>query len=83
MPKRRRAKGKLARKHAVNASLHAQGLSKAGSSLNLKIYSRKHKIGEIEIGRSSPFWYGRNRQKGKRVSWSSFTEMMDELAYGK
>jgi len=77
------SKKRLKAKHAVKAELHVPGLSKAGSSLNLKIYASKLKLGEITIGRGSLYWYGRYRQKRKRVSWTRFADMMDELAYGK
>jgi hypothetical protein len=78
VPKRREQ-----RMHAVKAELQVPGLSKAGSSLSLKIYASKLKLGEIMIGRGSLYWYGRYRQKRKRISWTRFAEMMDELAYGK
>jgi hypothetical protein len=78
VPKRREQ-----RMHAVKAELQVLGLSKAGSSLSLKIYASKLKLGEIMIGRGSLYWYGRYRQKRKRISWTRFAEMMDELAYGK
>jgi hypothetical protein len=67
--------------HTVKAELHVPGLSKAGSSLTLLIYAHKEKIGEIELGRGSLFWRGGKRQKRKRISWSRFAEMMDDLAY--
>jgi len=35
------------------------------------------------LGRGSLFWRGANRQKQKRISWTRFAEMMDELAYEK
>ena len=68
--------------HTVKAALHVPGLSKAGSSLTLHIYARREKIGEIELGRGSLFWRGGKRQKRKRIGWSRFAEMMDDLAYG-
>jgi hypothetical protein len=71
------------RKHTVKAELHVPTLSKAGSSLDLKLYANRIKLGEISIGRGSLYWYGRYRQKRKRISWTRFAEMMDELAYGK
>ena len=37
-------------------------------------------LGELEIGRGALYWTGRNRQKSKRISWTRFAEMMDELA---
>jgi hypothetical protein len=69
-------------KHSVEATFRVPSLSRAGSSLNLEIYADKEKIGTIVLGRGSLYWYGRNRQKGKRISWSRFAQMMDELAYG-
>jgi hypothetical protein len=57
-------------------------LAKAGSSLDLEIYAADEKLGTLIIGRGSLYWYGRNRHKSNRISWSRFAEMMDELAYG-
>ena len=68
--------------HTVRAALHVPGLSKAGSSLTLLIYAHMEKIGEIELGRGSLFWRGGKRQKRKRIGWTRFAEMMDDLAYG-
>jgi hypothetical protein len=58
-------------------------LARAGSSLDLEIYEAKQKIGTLVIGRGSLYWYGRNRRIRKRIAWTRFAEMMDELAYGK
>jgi hypothetical protein len=66
----------------VKADLANFDLAKAGSSLNLQIYAAGEKIGELEVGRGSLFWYGRNRHKSKRINWTRFAEMMDRLAYG-
>lgn len=70
-------------KHVVKAELANFELVKAGSSLRLEIFSNDEKIGELEVGRGSLYWYGRKRKKRQRVDWSRFAEMMDELAYGK
>jgi hypothetical protein len=70
-------------KHEVKAALSNFDLAKAGSSLNLQIYANKEKIGELEVGRGSLYWYGRSRHKSKRINWSRFAEMMDRLAYGE
>jgi hypothetical protein len=72
-----------ARKHEVKADLANFELAKARSSLTLQIYANKEKIGELEIGRGSLYWQGRKKQRSKRLDWSRFAEMMDELAYGK
>ena len=69
------------RKHEVKADLKNFELAKARSSLNLNIYANDEKIGELEIGRGSLYWYGRSRHRSKRIDWSRFAEMMDQLAY--
>jgi hypothetical protein len=61
---------KARQKHSVRASLAVHELTRAGSSLNLQLYSRGAKIGELEIGQGSLFWYGRSRHRRKRIRWS-------------
>jgi hypothetical protein len=73
---------RLHRRHSAKASLRVHELTKAGTSLNLKIYADMQKIGELEIGRGALYWFGRNRKTRKRIPWSKFSEMMDGLAYG-
>ena len=65
------------RKHEVRAQLQFLELTKAGTSLNLRIFSHKEKIGELEIGRGSLWWLGRNRKRRKKLSWTRFAELMD------
>ena len=43
--------------------------------------SKQYLNGELTIGRGSLFWRGGRRQKEKRLSWSRFAELMDDLAY--
>lgn len=76
MPKRKRE-----RKHAVRAVLRVHELTKTGTSLHLEIYARAEKVGDLEIGRGSLYWRGGKRQIRKRISWSRFAELMDDLAY--
>ena len=76
------ARKRLLKKHSVKAHLQVMELAKAGSSLELEIYASREKLGTVIIGRGSLYWYGRNRHKPKRISWTRFAEMMDELAYG-
>jgi hypothetical protein len=80
MPPRKRRRSK--HRHEVKAALSNFDLAKAGSSLNLQIYAADEKIGELEVGRGSLYWYGRSRHKSKRINWTRFAEMMDQLAYG-
>src|SRR5688572_19713506 len=74
---------KKKRKHEVIAELSNVELAKAKSALKLRIYAKEHTIGELEVGRGSLYWYGRHKQKAKRINWSRFADMMDELAYGR
>jgi hypothetical protein len=76
-------KKKSRRKHSVKANLQVMELSKAGTSLELQLFAKDLKLGDLTIGRGSLYWHGRNRQSSKRISWSRFARMMDELAYGK
>jgi hypothetical protein len=74
-------KKKPLKRHSVRAELSVKELTKAGSSLHLEIYASKEKIGTLIIGSGSLFWFGKRRQKRKRIPWSEFAEMMDKLAY--
>ena len=76
-------KAKQHRVHEVEADFRAGKLMKAGSSLNLRLFADGQKIGQLMIGRGSLYWYGRNRHRRKRIDWSRFADMMDDLAYGE
>lgn len=71
-----------AKNFEVKAALANTTLAKAKSALTLEIYSKKEKIGQLEIGQGSLYWWGAHRQISKRVDWQRFAEMMDQLAYG-
>jgi len=82
--RKKQKRGKVVpRKHEVKADLANFELAKARSSLTLQIYANKEKIGELDVGRGSLYWQGRKKQRSKRLDWSRFAEMMDQLAYGK
>lgn len=72
-----------ARKHAVYANLNVPELTKAGSGLELYIYARGEKLGEVEIGRGGFYWKGGRRHRRRRISWTDFAAKMNELAYGR
>jgi hypothetical protein len=69
------------RKHAVYANLNVPELTKAGSSLELYVYAEGEKLGELELGRGGVYWRGGKRHKWKRLSWSRFAEVMNDVAY--
>jgi len=79
MPRRKSRK----KKHSVRANLHVKELTKTGSSLDLEIYADKEKIGTLILGSGSLFWFGKKRHRRKRIPWTRFAAMMDELAYGR
>lgn len=76
-------KKKPRKKHSVKANFHVKELSKAGTSLDLEIYADKEKIGHLILGSGSLFWFGGGRRKRKRIDWSRFSKMMNDLAYPK
>ena len=72
----------MSQKHEVWAAFKNVELTRAKSSLRLRIWADGEKIGELEVGQGSFFWWGKNRRKSKRLNWSKFAEKMNELAYG-
>ena len=66
--------------HKVVATLANVELAKAKSALTLDLSANNSKLGTLEIGQGSVYWTGRGRQKSKRISWTKFAEMMNELA---
>ena len=72
----------MAQKHEVWAAIKNVELVRAKSSLRIKVWARGTKIGELEIGQGSLYWWGQKRRKSKRLNWSKFAEKMNELAYG-
>jgi hypothetical protein len=77
------AKRKYQRRYTVRASLNVLELTRPRSSLNLQLFSGGRKLGELEIGRGSVYWMGARKQKSRRIRWSRFAEVMNELAYGE
>ncbi len=73
------ARRTVARKHRVNATWQVLGLTKAGTSIELEIYADDEKLGTIVIGRGALYWTAANKQKGKRIDWTRFARLMDEV----
>lgn len=44
--------------------------------------SEGEKLGELQMGQGSLYWWGAHRQKEKRIDWGKFAAMMDTLAHG-
>ncbi len=71
----------MERKHEVQAEIKNVELVRAKSSLRLTIRAEGMKIGELQVGQGSLYWWGKSRRKSKRLDWSRFAEKMNELAY--
>lgn len=71
----------MEKKHKVKASMSVVELTKASTALTLEVFSYDTKIGTIEIGQGSIGWKGHNRKSFKKLNWTKFAEMMDELHY--
>lgn len=84
MPTRKRARTAVGsdRRFIVRAEVQNISLAKAGSALTLVVCDNNEKLGELRVGRGSLFWRGSARKRQKRVPWSRFAEMLNELAYG-
>lgn len=71
------------KRFSVHGTIDNVELTRAGSALKLIVESRGERLGELQIGRGSLFWWGAHRKNRKRVHWSRFADVMNELAYGK
>lgn len=72
------AKQRRQKLHRVSCNMQVIELTRSGSSMNLQIWARNKKIGEIKLGRGSFTWYGNKWKRGRRLSWSKFAEWMDK-----
>ncbi len=77
------AKVAAGRKHRVSCTVQVPALTKSGSSVWFEVHADGEKIGTIVLGRGSLTWYGGKRQKGTRISWTRFAEMMNKHCYGE
>jgi hypothetical protein len=77
MPARPR-KTKTRQKHQVDARMKVRDITRAGTSLELDIYGDGKKLGVMTIGAGSMMWK-RGRSAVKRIRWSEFAEMMQDL----
>ena len=74
---------KTQRKHFVKATVQILDLSKAGTSVELEVFTKeprqeRRKIGTVIIGRGSLTWKKGYGKKGRRIEWSRFAEMMEQ-----
>jgi hypothetical protein len=66
-------------KHTVRAAVQNIELTRAGTSISLEVYAAGERIGTVELGYGSLRWYGRKKQRGKRIPWSRLADWMENL----
>jgi hypothetical protein len=77
---RKRAKPALRSRYAVNVSLQAWDIAKAGAAATFKVRDRKGLLGTIEIGQGTFGWKSAHGKKGfKRIAWSKLAEKLDTM----
>ena len=67
------------RVHQVSCSMDVLELTRAGSSIYLRISAKGHKLGELRLGRGSLMWKakGKRGDNWQRFRWTRFAEIMD------
>lgn len=73
---------RMRKKYSVKANLQIFNLSKAGTSLELEIFTQKsrtarRKVATLIIGRGSLTWRKGKGRRGRRYTWSQVAEMME------
>lgn len=77
MARTRRKRG-LKSRYAVNVSLHAWDIAKAGAAVTFKVRDRSGLLGTIEIGQGTFGWKNAHGKKGfKRISWNRLADKLD------
>jgi hypothetical protein len=76
-----RAHVKLEPRYAVDISMQAWDIAKAGAAIKLKVRDRDGLLGTIEIGQGTFGWKSARGKKGfKRVSWRRLAYKLEDLA---
>jgi uncharacterized membrane protein len=72
---------KIEPRYAVNISVKAWDIAKAGAAVTLKVRDREGLLlGSIEIGQGTFGWMSARGKKGfKRISWQRLADKLDEM----
>lgn len=73
-----RKRRKTAHKYAVNISLKAWDITRAGSAIRLKVRDRNGTLGTMEIGQGTFGWKGAHGKSFKRISWGQFAADLND-----
>jgi hypothetical protein len=69
---------KATQKYAVNISLKAWDIAKAGAAIKLKVRGRKGVLGTVEIGQGAFGWKSAHGKSFKRIPWGQFAIDLDQ-----
>lgn len=73
-------KARVAARYAVNVSLKAWDIAKAGAAIKLKVRDRTGHLGTIEIGQGTFGWEKPYGKSGiRRISWARFAKAMEDI----
>lgn len=76
----RRAKRAKPR-YAVNVSMQAWDIAKAGAAMSLRVRGRNGLVGTIEIGQGTFGWKSARAKSGfRRLPWKEFARILDSNA---
>ena len=65
-------------RYAVNVSLQAWGIAKAGAAMSLEVRDREGRLGTIEIGQGTFGWKSARRKSVRRYSWKELAVILDQ-----
>jgi hypothetical protein len=65
-------------RYAVNISMKAWDLAKAGAAVKLKVRDRTGLLGTIEIGQGSFGWKGARAWRFRRITWSDLADKLEQ-----
>jgi hypothetical protein len=66
-------------RYAVNVSLKAWDIAKAGAGIRLTVSDRSGRLGTIEIGQGTFGWRNARAWRFKRFPWSQLADKLDQL----
>jgi hypothetical protein len=66
-------------RYAVNVSMKAWDIAKAGAAMRLKVRGRNGLLGTIEIGQGTFGWKSARRKSGfRRIQWKELASILDQ-----
>jgi hypothetical protein len=78
MAKKAKKAKKVEPRYAVNISMKAWDLAKAGAAVKLRVRDRTGLLGTIEIGQGTFGWKGARGHRFKRISWRQLAARLGE-----